>query len=430
MFYKTTTRKKFFAFEFVIKTWVLHIIKTFTIMPTTTLEALSAQHDNPWATVIAPYLAERVFLASKNPYADPRMIPHDIHIHETIIPTVLLKSKSIDDDYRRVYLWLATQEQAENANCDRSGDIGTCSLVQTTLPHDMEFYDKFEIIQESDPTIGGVFAHERINKILSTQHATKVDEDVEAAAIQSGVEAFVLQLMTDEDWEVVAIYTTKRTLRRGMPTLFEDVDVLVGDMTTIRDLGEESDSDDAADSDYADSGHAEATDFILKRMKNLDSDENEEEDPAQEVGTDMDEDEEHSEGSDDDELFHQQITDVVEVHNELVTLLDDKGALINPADAPRFHALLAQLRSVGTIELDSEGSTEEDTESTEDEESTEEDEEKDEMDGRDSTSSSSSSDLGALSMFQRLARPPPRKDSIDSISEDSGATEEVNIAPK
>jgi hypothetical protein len=183
---------------------------------------------------------------------------------------VLLRQKN--GEHVRVYLWVGTRDEAKKANClmDLDEPIGKFVFVKTTIPHDIELYTKFEIIEESTD---GMFADDQVSMIVasSPMDVKKASDEVYAAVIQKGVERFAIELMSS-DMQMVAVYLTNRKQRRGLPTIFEEKDILIGNVEFIRSLGEEEDSGSdesgSEDSDYevATSDHAEAAEFLLPQI--------------------------------------------------------------------------------------------------------------------------------------------------------------------
>ncbi len=207
-----------------------------------------------WGEVVAPYVASKMFECHQvDAYEDVRLIPPELENYTNEILTLLVRKRS-SGKVSRVYLWIGSRDEAKLANCLIESSTGRFVVVQSVVPHDVEFYNKYEIMQESDD--GGMFADLEVNKVLvSTPSAVKrLDKDSLVDLIQSATEAFVLKLMELEDGEneVVGLYVTVRVMRRGKPTLFDEIDVLIGNPEEIRALRESEDSD--SDSDYGSSG--------------------------------------------------------------------------------------------------------------------------------------------------------------------------------
>ncbi len=314
-----------------------------------TFADLEKSHENPWGGVIAPYLAQHIYTASKEAYADERMIPKTVTVYETNMVTVLLRQAN--GEHVRVYLWVGTRDEAKKANClmDLEEPIGKFVFVKTTIPHDIELYTKFEIIEESTD---GMFEDDQVSAIVasSPMDVKKASDEVYAAVIQKGVERFAIELMSS-DMTIVAVYLTNRKQRRGLPTLFEEKDVLIGTVEAIRALGEEEDSgsedSDDEDSDYqapTTSDHAEAAEFLLRQMESGDDDS-------------------ESESSGSEESSYNEtdakVDELVEIHNDIVELVESKGGL--EKNRKKVEALWMRMLALGTIEYsDSEDSDSED----------------------------------------------------------------------
>ena len=319
-----------------------------------TFADLLKAHENPWGTVIAPYLAERIYAASKDAYADVRLVPKDVEVYETNIVTLLLRQA--DGEHVRVYLWVGKRDEAKKANClmDLDEPVGRFVFVKTTIPHDIELYTKYEILEECEPS--GMFCDERISAILASSppDVKKASDDVFAAIIQKGVEAFAIETMSS-DAEIVAIYMTNRKLRRGLATLFEEKDILVGTTEIIRALGEQEDSEgteDSSDSDYdvATSDHAEAAEFLIRQL---------------ESGSEGSEGSEESDGSEDSSedstsynTTDAKVDDLVDFHNEIVQIVTTKGGLAKNRAA--IDEILGRMIGLGIIEYDDASESESD----------------------------------------------------------------------
>jgi hypothetical protein len=317
-----------------------------------TFADLEKSHENPWGAVIAPYLAQRIYTASKEAYADERMIPKTVTVYETNMVTVLLRQSN--GEHVRVYLWVGTRDEAKKANClmDLEEPIGKFVFVKTTIPHDIELYTKFEIIEESTD---GMFEDDQVSAIVASSptDVKKASDEVYAAVIQKGVERFAIELMSS-DMTIVAVYLTNRKQRRGLPTLFEEKDILIGTVESIRALGEEEDSGSeesgSEDSDYEvpTSDHAEAAEFLLRQMESGDDDS----------------ESESASGSGSEESSYNEtdakVDELVAIHNEVMELVENKGGL--DVNRKKIEALWMRMIALGTIEeySDSEESDSED----------------------------------------------------------------------
>lgn len=299
--------------------------------------------ENVWATVIAPYLAQKIFDTTQSVYADVRLVPSTQSEYISTLPTLIVRTKK-DNEYKRMYLWVATKEQALSANVtldptDHKG--GFHFLVCTTVPAGIEFYNKYDIIQECDPLVYGTYAKEpegSINRIvaMSTPGKKKVTDELYEELIQQGVENFVLEtmeLVEDDKMNVIALYTTSRHLRRGLETLFEDKDILIGDSDEIKKLGEQEQIESETDST-------------------------------------------NSDDSDSSSLNEIKIDDVIDIHNELITLADDFHGNMD-----RIRELLEQMVQIGPVDYldndedsNSSGEEEEEEENSDEENVTESEE--------------------------------------------------------
>ncbi len=207
-----------------------------------------------WSDMIAPFIASKLFECSKiEAYEDVRLIPPELQEYTNEMLTLLVR-KSGSEKVSRVYLWVGTRDEAKMANCLLESNVGRFVVVQTVIPHDVEFYNKYEIIQESDE--GGMFSDLEVNKVLvSTPSGVKrLEGDALVDLIQHATEAFVAKLMELEESgnDLLGLFVTVRVMRRGDSTLFDETDILIGDRHAIRDLREAEDSDSSnADSDYS-----------------------------------------------------------------------------------------------------------------------------------------------------------------------------------
>jgi hypothetical protein len=311
---------------------------------------LSKSNESYWSTIIAPYLAESIFTSSKVQYEDPSEIPEDVSSFETKLTTLLyeeMSNNSNPNEIKRIYLWFGTREQAKSCNASGIDKFnGKYVVIQSTIPdHDVEFYDRHEIIQDTDPSIGGVYFDKRINKILSSSPRGVKDltDETRVHLVQDAVEQFVEVLMNKVEKKqinIIAIYETKRTMRRGNSTLFEDSNILLGNEKQIRDLGEEDDGSDASgddyDSDYlsgsdesdesdesstasSTNDHAEATDFLMRKLHN-ESDESLSESSEYDESHDLlfNEDEDN-----DSYVYNEKVDEVITIHNKLMPYLHD-----------------------------------------------------------------------------------------------------------
>ena len=214
-----------------------------------------------WGDAVAPYIASKIFECSKvEAYEDVRLIPPELEEYSNEILTVLVR-KSGSEKVSRVYLWTGTRDEAKMANCLLDGYVGRFVVVQSVVPHDVEFYNKYEIIQESDE--GGMFTDLEVNKVLvSTPSSVKrLETDALVDLIQAATEAFVGKLieLVESGNEIVGLFVTVRVMRRGNPTMFDEHDILIGNPSEIRALRETDDSDESdADSDYSTSENAMA----------------------------------------------------------------------------------------------------------------------------------------------------------------------------
>ncbi len=217
-------------------------------------EDMRKKSEDYWSEIVAPFLATKLIETHQMTlYPDLHAIPAELTNYDNAILTLLLH-KPHENKYSRVYLWIGTREEAKEANClleDKTnvkGYVGRFVLVQTVLPHDFELYNKFEIIQESSPEYDGTFGNIEVNKIVTStpQGKHKLDTDVLFDLVQRGVEQFVIKLMELESSgsEIIGIYITKRTMRRGKSTVFAEDDILLGDHAQIISLREEEDSDE------------------------------------------------------------------------------------------------------------------------------------------------------------------------------------------
>lgn len=341
-----------------------------------TFKELSSSNESFWSTIVAPYLAESIFNSSKVKYEDISKVPEHITTIENTLTTILyeqIENNSNPTEIKRVYLWFGTREQAKSANCSGIDKYnGKYVVVQTTLPdHDIEFYDRYEIIQDSDPLVGGIYSDQRINKVLTSSPRgstiKELTDNVRVDVIQDAVERVVENLMEkieNKQMRLIAIYETKRTMRRGDSTIFENVNILLGNSKQISDLGEqdegsfsdsnsgESDEDSEEESeeeyseeddlDDSDHDHAEATDFLMRRLiGSSTSDESE--------GSDGSEGSYESDESDEEFTYDERVDSVVFIHNKLVPLLDDIDS-----NKEYIIPLLKELRSIGTIEMSEE----------------------------------------------------------------------------
>lgn len=256
-----------------------------------------------WGEVVAPYVASKMFECHQvEAYEDVRLIPPELENYTNEILTLLVRKRS-SKKVSRVYLWVGTREEAKLANCLIESGTGRFVVVQSVVPHEVEFYNKYEIIQESDD--GGMFADLEVNKILvSTPSSVKrLDKDSLVDLIQSATEAFVLKLMELEDGEndILGLYVTVRVMRRGKPTLFDEIDVLIGNAEEIRALRESEDSDSGSDSDYGSSGDR-AERHVSSSSRSASDDSTEETtSSSSESGSGSGSDESASDDDDDDE---------------------------------------------------------------------------------------------------------------------------------
>jgi hypothetical protein len=347
----------------------------------------STSDDSFWGTIIAPYLAESIFNSSKAKYDDISQVPRDVMSFENTLTTILFEdcnheNNSNPNQIRRMYLWFGTREQAKSCNASGIDTYnGKYVIIQTILPeHDVEFYDRYEIIQDSDPLVGGMYADKRINKILtsSPRGIKELSDDVRIGVIQDAVEKIVESLMNKVDkkqMKLIAIYETKRIMRRGSSTIFEDHNILLGDASRIRELGEEddgSDVDEEDDSDYisddasasndsdastsetedSTADHAEATDFLMRKLHSgLDSEDMLEESDESDDASASDDSDESGEFT-----YDERVDRVVDIHNKLVPFLDDIES-----NKDFIIPLLNELHSIGHIDASaSEGSDESD----------------------------------------------------------------------
>jgi hypothetical protein len=155
-----------------------------------------------------------------------------------------------------------------------------------------------------------MFADLEVNKILvSTPSSVKrLDKDSLVDLIQSATEAFVLKLMELEDGEndILGLYVTVRVMRRGKQTLFDEIDVLIGNAEEIRALRESEDSESGSDSDYGSSGdkaerHVSSSSRSASRSASDDSTEDSSSSASGESGSGSDESGSDESGSDEDD---------------------------------------------------------------------------------------------------------------------------------
>jgi hypothetical protein len=342
-----------------------------------TFRELSLSNESYWSTIVAPYLAESIFNSSKVKYEDISKVPDHISSIENTLTTILyeqIENNSNPTEIKRVYLWFGTREQAKSANCSGIDKYnGKYVVVQTTLPdHDIEFYDRYEIIQDSDPLVGGIYSDQRINKVLTSSPRgstiKELTDNIRVDVIQDAVEKVVENLMEkidDKQIKLIAIYETKRTMRRGDSTIFENINILLGNEKQINDLGEkddgsfssseiddessvsgesefesESESDDSESNDFDASGsdddHAEATDFLMRKLIHGSSS----------SSSEHESEEEDSEDEEDEFTYDERVDSVVLIHNKLVPLLDDIES-----NKKYIIPLLKELQSIGTIDV-------------------------------------------------------------------------------
>lgn len=221
------------------------------------------QIPNFWAELIAPYLANKSFVSAKQAiYPSVRDIPQEVLEFETTLPTVIVQDVQ-SNEYSRIYLWYGTKNHARSANV-LGKNSGKYAFIQTKIPHDTEYYDRYEIMKETDPRYNGTFARQRVNRILATSDEDVIQENdsVIIDVIQKGILEFVRILLHEIDsnrTRLCAVYTSSRIMKRGATTIFRDLDVLLGHHDLIRGLaeesssGSESESDSESDSDSCDS---------------------------------------------------------------------------------------------------------------------------------------------------------------------------------
>lgn len=342
-----------------------------------TFKELSSSNESFWSNIVAPYLAESIFNSSKVKYEDTHKVPEHITEIENTLTTILyeqIENNSNPTEIKRVYLWFGTREQAKSCNASGIDKYnGKYVVIQTTLPdHDIEFYDRYEIIQDSDPLVGGIYCEQRINKVLTSSPRgstiKELTDNVRVDVIQDAVEKVVENLITkteNKQIRLIAIYETKRTMRRGDSTIFENVNILLGNEKQINDLGEQDegsfsdeDDDDFLESeeseDDSDHDHAEATDLLMRRLiGSSTSDESEGSDESDESDESHESDESNesheSDESDEEFTYDERVDSVVFIHNKLVPLLDDIEL-----NKENIIPLLKELRSIGTIEMSKE----------------------------------------------------------------------------
>ncbi len=345
---------------------------------------LTKSNESFWSTIVAPYLAESIFTSSKVQYEDASQVPEDVTSFETKLTTILyeeLTNNSNPNEIKRIYLWFGTREQAKSCNASGIDKYnGKYVVIQSTIPdHDHEFYDRYDIIQESDPNIGGDYYNKRINKILtsSPRGVKDLTDEIRVHVVQDAVEQFVETLIAKVEKKqinLIAIYETKRIMRRRESTLFEDSNILLGNAKQIRDLGEEDDgsdaSDDSYDSDYLSASeqesdesddtdsqnhsttddHAEATDFLMRKLNNNDSETSESE-------VDI---EEEDDDEDDDFVYNEKVDEVITIHNKLIQYLDDIEK-----NKDFIVPLLQDLHKIGYIEEEELSGSSDSSDSTE-----------------------------------------------------------------
>jgi hypothetical protein len=268
-----------------------------------------------WGDVVAPYIASKVFECSKvEAYEDIRLIPPELEEYSNEMLTLLVR-KSGSDKVSRVYLWVGTRDEAKMANCLLDGYVGRFVVVQSVVPHDVEFYNKHEIIQESDEN--GMFADLEVNKVLvSTPSSVKrLDTDALVNLVQAATEAFVGKLieLVEGGNEIIGLFVTVRVMRRGKSTLFEEQDILIGNPDGIRALRETDDSDESdADSDYSTSdrilGAGQHSSAHSSESSNESSDDEESDESSDDESSD-DEEESNDESSDDEEESNDESSD-------------------------------------------------------------------------------------------------------------------------
>ena len=213
------------------------------------IQELKKECDEPYE-FIAMYIATKIFESNEcTVYADTESIPKDVGSNENKLVTIILRNPETKE-HSRIYLWIGTRKDARAANCSLDGfGGGNCVMIQTVLPHDHELFNKYEIIEDSNEEYQGI----EINKVLYASSTKTPKSDEITNVIQCGTERFITKLMETNVDDIIALYVTKRTLRRGDSTLFEETDILIGELDVIRSLGEKEDSESiSSDSDYED----------------------------------------------------------------------------------------------------------------------------------------------------------------------------------
>lgn len=331
---------------------------------------------NFWAEIIAPYIASKAFISAKQAiYPSIRDIPQEVIEFETSLVTVIIQDAKTNE-YYRIYLWYGTKNHAKSANA-LGKNSGKFAFIQTKIPHDIEFYDRYEILKECDPRYRGTFANERVNRILSTS-----DEDVVVQSdttivdvIQKGVLRFMENLISEIEHgktHLCAVYTSSRIMKRGAPTVFRDLDVILGHNDLIRGLAEESssgsdvsESEDSSDSDSDSDSDSEFEDdqdpdVVFEEIDDYVSRKERDRDSIQEIiegirKTSMDSDDSVDEvesGSEYDEI-EGKLDDIVLIHNELIQLISPETFTTSNE---RVRELIDQMVRIGHIDYFDESS--------------------------------------------------------------------------
>ncbi len=343
---------------------------------------------------IASYLAQKLLYSYEELYQDPKYVPDHVGSFTNTLPTMIIK-KVDDNTIHRIYLWIGTSQQIKSANTkgykNTKGqfDYGVVMTMYNTGDdnNQIEFYNKFEIIQECDPDSEGLFAHERINDLIVIDSNEKANKLTIHDLIQKGIHDVVDRLIRKK-YDILAVYQTSRTLRRGKSTLFEDCDILVGTQEIIDEYAEPDDgssdgSDDDSDDDDSDDDDSDDDDSDDDDSDADDSDvDTDLDDSSDDPDTDADEmlmssessdsSEEESLESDDTSLgnfiMNEQLFECVDIHNQLVDLAQDYKT-----NKGEIKELLTRIVEIGKIDLTSD----DDDESDDDNESESETEDND-----------------------------------------------------